>query len=105
LQKAEEHYARGLSLYPSSPQFLASLGEIAYERKNFDEAKGFFLHAIQTAPKYESALDKLSIIYYQQQRYDSALIFCQRLLDLQDAPDQQLQKRITTLKNKLMQTR
>jgi len=78
-------YTRTVAEAPSSVQMLIDLGQVHYNRGDFQLAEKEWLQAEKIAPDYPILLDNLGALYTRQHRYDEAVDALQRCL--QRSPD------------------
>ena len=60
--KAEEIFKDIVKRHPNRPAGYCGLGILEFEKKNFEEAKGYLEKTLELDPKYEIAKEKLQSI-------------------------------------------
>jgi tetratricopeptide (TPR) repeat protein len=102
IMEAKKYFVASLKQNPYHFETWNDLGS-CYERlNNIDSARICFKRNLQFAPKYPRSLFNLGVLFYQEKKYDSALIYMQQYpfgytsnnyLELKKALTDSLQKR------------
>jgi tetratricopeptide (TPR) repeat protein len=61
-QKATEHYLAAISQNPDYAPALMGLGNLAYDAKNWEAARGYYKQILKTAPDDPAALNNLAML-------------------------------------------
>jgi len=85
-QKYDEALRVALSLRKGQdspdPSLLNNIGLCYYKLAHYAEAEGAYLEAIKLRPNYDTAVDNLSLVYAKQGRFELAISFAERALQL-----------------------
>jgi protein O-mannosyl-transferase len=85
-QKYEEALRVALSLKKGQdspdPSLLNNIGLCYYKLARYPEAESAYLEAVKLRPDYDTAMDNLSLVYAKQNRFDLAISFAERALQL-----------------------
>lgn len=89
LQLAAEYFKMAYSIYPHDPILLNEIGALCYKEKNYEEAAGKFMFALELSSTQNLNQDMLKIIhsnlantYRRMKVYDKAIENYERALEL-----------------------
>ncbi len=91
-QKAQQMLAQAQQVEsqpptPSSAPELFNLGEQARQRGNLEQALKYYQQAVQLAPNWKSAYQRLAAITEKMGLWQESTIYYRQLLQLKDSPD------------------
>jgi tetratricopeptide (TPR) repeat protein len=71
--EALQHVQQSLRIYPGHVQGLALYGAISEDRGEYETAEACFTAVLETNPYHEAVIDRLAIVYQQQDRPNDAV--------------------------------